>query len=47
MKRIYIILFTAFLFIHLKSGAQGCVAIRSNGNTCTLAGTSWDAQMEI
>lgn len=36
MKRIYIILFISFLFVQLKSDAQGCVAIRSNGNTCSL-----------
>ncbi|WP_276503819.1 hypothetical protein [Terrimonas pollutisoli] len=36
MKRFYIILFIAFLFVQLKSNAQGCVAIRSNGTTCTL-----------
>ena len=36
MKRFYIILFIAFLFIQVKSDAQGCVAIRSNGNTCSL-----------
>ena len=36
MKRIYIILFIAFSFVQVKSYAQGCVAIRSNGNTCAL-----------
>lgn len=36
MKRFYIILFISFLFVQLKSEAQGCVAIRSNGNTCSL-----------
>lgn len=36
MKRFYIILIVAFLFVQIKSNAQGCVAIRSNGNTCSL-----------
>lgn len=36
MQRFYIFLFIAFLFVQLKSNAQGCVAIRSNGNTCAL-----------
>ena len=36
MKRIYIILFISFVFVQLRSDAQGCVAIRSNGNTCSL-----------
>lgn len=36
MKRFYIILFIAFLFVQVQSTAQGCVAIRSNGNTCVL-----------
>jgi hypothetical protein len=36
MKRFYLILFIAFLFVQLRSDAQGCVAIRSNGNTCSL-----------
>jgi hypothetical protein len=36
MKRFYILVFIALLFIQLKSTAQGCVAIRSNGNTCAL-----------
>lgn len=36
MKRFYIILFILFLFVQFKSYAQGCVAIRSNGNTCSL-----------
>lgn len=36
MKRFYIILFILFLFVQFKSDAQGCVAIRSNGNTCSL-----------
>lgn len=36
MKRIFLILFIATVFIQLKTSAQGCVAIRSNGNTCTL-----------
>jgi len=36
MKRIYIILFIAVLVAQQKSYAQGCVAIRSNGNTCSL-----------
>ncbi|HZI52245.1 MAG TPA: hypothetical protein VFD56_00970, partial [Chitinophagaceae bacterium] len=36
MKRFYIILVIALLFIQIKSHTQGCVAIRSNGNTCNL-----------
>ncbi len=36
MKRFYIILVIAILFIQIKSHTQGCVAIRSNGNTCNL-----------
>jgi len=36
MKRFYIIAFAALLFIQSKVNAQGCVAIRSNGNTCAL-----------
>jgi len=36
MKRFYIILVIAILFIQMKTIAQGCVAIRSNGNTCSL-----------
>ncbi|MGZ8552780.1 MAG: hypothetical protein ACXWV8_05205 [Chitinophagaceae bacterium] len=36
MTRFYIILFIAFSFIQVKTAAQGCVAIRSNGNSCTL-----------
>ena len=36
MKRFYIILFIVFLFVQIRSNAQGCVAIRSNGNSCSL-----------
>ena len=36
MKRFYIILVIAFTFYTNKIHAQGCVAIRSNGNTCSL-----------
>lgn len=36
MTRFNIILFIAFSFIQSKTDAQGCVAIRSNGNTCSL-----------
>lgn len=36
MKRFYIVALVALLFIQSKVNAQGCVAIRSNGNTCTL-----------
>lgn len=34
MKRIYILFIAAILFASQKIEAQGCVAIRSNGNTC-------------
>lgn len=36
MKRFYIIFFLAILFVQVRSYSQGCVAIRSNGNTCSL-----------
>ena len=36
MKLISIVLFFSLVFIHAKTNAQGCVAIRSNGNTCSL-----------
>lgn len=36
MKRFFILLFISFSFIQLQSNAQGCVAIRSNGNTCSV-----------
>jgi hypothetical protein len=36
MKRFYIILFISFVLVNVKADAQGCVAIRSNGNTCSL-----------
>lgn len=36
MKRFYITFFIAALFMQIKSYSQGCVAIRSNGNTCSL-----------
>src|SRR5688572_7198149 len=36
MKRIYITLLIVAIFAQLKIAAQGCVAIRSNGNTCSL-----------
>ncbi|HLF45118.1 MAG TPA: hypothetical protein VI548_01750, partial [Chitinophagaceae bacterium] len=38
MKHIHSIVFTAFiLFVSQKANTQGCVAIRSNGNTCSSA----------
>jgi hypothetical protein len=37
MKRYYIILIVVFLLIQVRAISQGCVAIRSNGNTCNLA----------
>jgi hypothetical protein len=36
MKQFSILLIAAFTFVQFKSYAQGCVAIRSNGNTCSL-----------
>jgi len=36
MKLIYIALFIVILAAQQQSSAQGCVAIRSNGNTCSL-----------
>ncbi len=36
MKRF--IFFTAFILVYELSNAQGCVAIRSNGGTCTMTG---------
>ncbi len=36
MKRFYIIALVTLLFVQSKVNAQGCVAIRSNGNTCAL-----------
>ncbi|MGK2861016.1 MAG: hypothetical protein ACSLE0_03740 [Chitinophagaceae bacterium] len=36
MKRIYIASFILFIFVQQQSNAQGCVAIRSNGNSCSL-----------
>jgi len=37
MRRIYIIIAILIVTAYQKSNAQGCVAIRSNGNTCTSA----------
>ena len=37
MRRIYIILAILVITAHQKTDAQGCVAIRSNGNTCSSA----------
>ncbi len=37
MKPIYIVLVILFAFINKQTNAQGCVAIRSNGNTCFSA----------
>lgn len=36
MKLFSSILFFSIILIHSKTNAQGCVAIRSNGNTCSL-----------
>ena len=36
MKRFYIILIIAFVFTQLETNAQGCVAIRANGSSCSL-----------
>ena len=36
MKLFSIILFFSIILIHSKTNAQGCVAIRSNGNSCSL-----------
>lgn len=35
MKRIYFLFIAALFFASLKTVAQGCVAIRSNGNSCS------------
>jgi hypothetical protein len=35
MKRIYIILFIAFVFTQIKSNAQGCVAIKGTAGICS------------
>jgi hypothetical protein len=37
MKRFYILFLIAFVLAQHKSGAQGCVFIRSNGNSTSLA----------
>ena len=37
MKRYYIIFIFVFTLMQLRAISQGCVAIRSNGNTCSLA----------
>lgn len=37
MKRFAIFFLIAFIFIQVKSNAQGCVFIRSNGNTSSLS----------
>jgi len=34
MKRFYILLLTAFLFVQLKSNAQVCVAIKGTAGVC-------------
>lgn len=36
MKRIYIVLFAIIIIAQQKTSAQGCVAIRANGNTCSM-----------
>jgi hypothetical protein len=36
MKRLYILFLIAFIISNIKTNAQGCVAIRSNGNSCSL-----------
>lgn len=36
MTRLYLIYFFVTFVVTYKAGAQGCVAIRSNGNTCSL-----------
>ncbi|HET7898377.1 MAG TPA: hypothetical protein VFL47_11915, partial [Flavisolibacter sp.] len=44
MKRIQTIYLLAILFLlQQQASAQGCVAIRSNGNTCTMMGYHYDA----
>ncbi|MBK5272340.1 MAG: hypothetical protein JJE22_15135, partial [Bacteroidia bacterium] len=35
MKRIYIIFFIAFVFVQLKTNAQGCVAIKGTAGICS------------
>lgn len=45
MKREFFLMVIAIAFIQVRTSAQGCVAIRSNGNTCNLgkpgAGGGW------
>jgi hypothetical protein len=38
MKLKFLLFLTAFILLRQLSGAQGCVAIRSNGATCTMTG---------
>jgi hypothetical protein len=40
MKRIYIIFFISFLFVQLRSNAQGCVAVRQMGGVNTLCSSN-------
>jgi len=37
MKKIILFCFVAIVLLNMESLAQGCVAIRSNGNTCSMA----------
>ena len=47
MKRFYILFLAAFLFVQLKSNAQGCVAIRGTAGVCGLPhdAKGWDLNM--
>src|SRR4051812_12394469 len=36
MKKVIFFLFVSLVAVQIQVNAQGCVAIRSNGNTCTL-----------
>src|SRR5688500_3479380 len=40
MRQPILILFVACVFTSIKTNAQGCVAIRSNGNTCSMGNPS-------
>jgi hypothetical protein len=47
MKPLQLLLFfTAFILIHQVSNAQGCVAIRSNGGTCTMTAYELNQSMQ-
>lgn len=47
MKRIYIILFIAFVFAQVKSNAQGCVAIKGTAGVCSRPSdyTGWELNL--